>query len=386
MNILLRKNRISALLILTVMSAMLLVSCSGSADEDSLAGNVPGMVVRFTLQSTMSGTSSGSNAADGYEDGSADENYIDVNNSCRVLFFSVNNTFLGTLNRPTVAAISGTGYKQYSLYGIPPENLPSDFKIMVAANWPDMSAVDNAEAGSTTIDDICRNLASCFDYEVGSPLSVEEGRLMPFFGIHSYTGINIVPGTTTLPEEITMLRALAKVEVLFYTDSDDVPADVRLCGFNLRGFCAPAAVYSQNDYGQGNDWENDYLHRLHLVSADNNNEPGAGARIASLIPRESESLYRYSTYVPEYRNLLDNGTPVPDEAFIELRLSSQSALDEPFRLYFAEYSGSSSANTSLPRYNIERNNIYRFNISLHRGKLVITARPWNYRPQPEINA
>ncbi|MDE6157343.1 MAG: hypothetical protein K2F78_04270, partial [Muribaculaceae bacterium] len=270
--------------------------------------------------------------------------------------------------------------------GTPPETLPADFKIMIAANWPDMSAVDNAEPGATTIDDICHNLASSFDFTAGTKLNLENGPLIPFFGIREYTGINIVPGTTTLPETITMLRALAKVEVLFDSDADDIPASVRLCGFNIRGYCAPMGVYSQNDYGQGIDWDNDYLRRLHLISADNNNEPGAGRRVVGLEPIKTEKGYCFTTYIPEYRNMTADRKPASDEACIEITLASQSSQEEPFRLYFAEYAGSTSSNTSLPRYNIERNNIYRFNIKLHCGKLIITARPWNYRPQPEINA
>lgn len=358
-------------------------ACSSGGDAEISSDSRPSnMIVRFSLPETAS---DGSISGAGYEDGSFIENYIDVENSCRVLFFSVNNTFLGVLDHQFVAEIKGTGYRQYSLSGIPPLDLPSDFKIMIAANWPDMSSIDNAVAGQTTVDDICRDMASVFDVAPGFKLDAESRQLMPFFGIHSYSGITVRPGTTTLPEAVTLLRAMAKVEVIFSGGASDMPSAVTLCRYNVRGYCAPSGVYSQNDYGQGHDWENDYLHRLHLVTADNGNDREAIGRRSDLSP-SADHTCRWIAYVPEYRNLKADGTPASDEAYIEIKLPSQMPDEKPFKIYFSTYSGETSANTTLPRYNIERNNIYRFNVSLLHGQLTIIARPWNYRPQPEINA
>lgn len=360
-------------------------ACSNGYNEDiSSDRRQTNMVVRFTLPESAS-ASENSRAGDGYEEGSLIDNYIDVHNSCRVLFFSKNNTFLGQLDHQVVTEIPGTDRRQYNLCGIPPQNLPSDFKIMIAANWPDMSVIDNAIAGSTTIDDICHAMASVFDMPPGFTLDPENGHLMPFFGIRSYSGISILPGTTTLPESITLLRAMAKVEIIFDGGASELPAAVTLCHFNVKGYCAPSGVYDQNGYGQGNDWESDYLHRLHLVTADNNNDPEASGRRTDL-KMSADGAYRWTAYVPEYRNLKADGSPAPDEAYIEIKLPSQASDEKPFRIYFSSYSGETSANTTLPRFNIERNNIYRFNVSLHHGRLTIITRPWNYRPQPEINA
>lgn len=360
-------------------------ACSAGGNDDFPSDRrQSNMIVRFTLpEQAAAGEPSG--AGNGYEDGSFPENYIDVQNSCRVLFFSTNNTFLGLLDRQVVAEITGTNYRQYNLSGIPPLNLPSDFKIMIAANWPDMSLIDNAIVGATTIDDICHGIASVFDVPPGFKPDPENGQLMPFFGIHSYSNITIMPGTVTLPEPITLLRAMAKVEVIFSGADTELPPAVTLCRFNVKGYCAPLGVYDQSDYGQGNDWDTDYLRRLHLVTADNNNEPEAAGRRTALAMADDGS-YRWTAYVPEYRNLRADGTPAPDEAFIEIKLSSQAPGEKPFRIYFSSYSGETSANTTLPRFNIERNNIYRFIVSLHHGRITIIARPWNYRPQPEINA
>lgn len=382
------KSKITAgklLKVVLLIFGLTLGACSTGYNEDTSSDRrQTNMVVRFTLPESAS-ASEKSRAGDGYEDGSLIENYIDVQNSCKVLFFSQSNTFLGMLDRQVVAEIPGAGRRQYNLCGIPPLNLPSDFKIMIAANWPDTSVIDNAIAGSTTIDDICHAMASVFDTLPGFMLDLENGHLMPFFGIRSYSGISILPGTTTLPESITLLRAMAKVEIIFDGGASELPPAVTLCHFNAKGYCAPYGVYDQNDYGQGNDWDSDYLHRLHLVTADNNNDPEASGRRAELSIC-ADGPYRWTAYVPEYRNLKADGTPAPDEAYIEIKLSSQAPAEKPFKIYFSTYSGETSANTTLPRFNIERNNIYRFNVSLHHGQITIFTRPWNYRPQPEINA
>lgn len=370
-----------ALLIL----GLALGACGAGGNDDIPSGRAQSnMIVRFNLPAPAADVA-GSGAANGYEDGSEIENYIDVQDACRVLFFSINNTFLGELDHQSVAEVTGSNYKQYNLSGIPPENLPSDFKIMIAANWPDMSAIDDALVGFTTIDDICHNMASVFDVPAGFRLDSESRQLMPFYGIREYRGITILPGTTTLPEAVTLLRAMAKVEVVFDGGESAETPTVTLCGYNVKGYCAPSAVYSQDDYGQGQNWETDYLRRLHLVTADNNNEPEASERRA-VFDMSADGTQRWTAYVPEYRNLRPTGAPAPDEAYIEIKLASQAPDEKPFRIYFSNYAGETSANTTLKRYNIERNNIYRFIVSLHHGKIIIIARPWNYRPQPVINA
>ena len=358
-------------------------ACRGSGYDEASGKGEARIVVSFSLPAGYDGTPS----ADGYEEGTAAENLIDVENACRVLFFSVHNIYLGSLERQAVASMDGERYRLYSLSGIPPEDLPSDFKIMIAANWPDMSAIDNAVVGATSIDDICHNAFSRFEAPEGFFLDPEQGSLMPMFGIHSYEGVTAAPGTTELKEPVTMLRALAKVEVRFDGDTEEGMPQVALCGFNTAGYCAPVAVYDQNDYGQGTDWENDYLHRLHLTTPDNNNDADAASRRILLTPQTDGAGYSvWTVYIPEYRNLLADGSAAPDEAFIEILLPYQNADETPFRIYFADYDGATTSDTGLPRRNIERNNLYRFKVSLQRGELIITTRPWNHRPQPDIQA
>lgn len=383
------KNTTGALQwVVLLILGLTLGACNNGYNEDiSSDRRQTNMIVRFILPESASAFDK-SRAVDGYEDGSLIENYIDVQNSCKVLFFSNDNIFLGKLDKQVVAEIPNTNYCQYNLCGIPPLNLPADFKVMIAANWPDMSAIDNAIAGSTTIDDICNAQASVFDMPPGLMLDLEKRHLMPFFGIREYSGVSISPGTTELREPITLLRAMAKVEVIFDVDGGDseLPPTVTLCHYNVKGYCAPFGVYKHGDYVH-NDWDSDYLHRLHLVTADNNNEPGASDRRAKLA-MSADGAYRWTAYIPEYRNLNDaDGTPAPDEAYIEIKLPTQAADEKPFKIYFSHYdSGDTSANTTRPRFNIERNNIYRFTVSLHNGKLSIITPPWNYRPQPEISA
>lgn len=368
--------------------AALLVSCHDRSGDSPLPDgpDSPQLILRFNIPRSVA-AGAGGNAADGYVKGSREENLVDVYGNCEVLFFNMDNVFVGKLDKTLIADVEGSDYTQYNVGGIPPENLPADFKLMVIANWPDISEAQAAVVGTTKIDDICHSLSSQFAVYSDFILDAASSRLMPFYGIHSYSGVDWKPGTSvSLDEPVTLLRAMAKIEVNFEATDGYRLGGVTLSGYNQRGYCAPSGVYSQNDYGQGNDWSNDYLRRLHLVSADNNNDAGAASRTLPLRHCGDGDSQSWIAYVPEYRNLRADGSPAADEASLLLTLVSPTGAETPFRLFFADYSGTSSADNSVKRYNIERNNIYRFDISLHDGRIEIFARPWNYRPQPEIEA
>lgn len=381
-----RKRRPTAALLAVAAILLTIIAggCSRSDDAEPADDATRSIAVSFRVPLDSSADSS--QTADGYEEGTPDEALIDVAENCRVLFFTTSNTFLGELQNTNVAEIPGTGFRQYTVIGNPPENLPLDFRIMIAANWPDAGAIDEADPGATTIDDICLSAASQYAASAGFTLDPDAGRLIPFYGIREYRGIT--PGAaTTLAEPVTLLRAVAKIEVVFDCEKADLPRSVELIGHNAAGCCAPSRVYSQADYGQGQDWANDYLRSLHLTTADNHNDPDATSRrLAMNATSDADRTTRYTIYVPEYRNLRDDGSAAADEAYIEIRLPSQSADEVPFRIYFANYSGQTTSSATLKRNNIERNNIYRFNVTLRDGRIIILARPWNYRPQPEINA
>ena len=135
----------------------------------------------------------------------------------------------------------------------------------------------------------------------------------------------------------------------------------------------------------GYDWDSDYLHRLHLVTADNNNDPEASGRRAELSIC-ADGPYRWTAYVPEYRNLKADSTPAPRrglyrnktvvagpgrKAVQNLFLNIFGAKPLPIRHSRGLILNATISTDSMCRYILAKLQFYT---------------SWNYRPQPEINA
>lgn len=384
-------RRLTATACAIVLSACLLTSC---IYEDEPEPNTEPETVSFisiALDVPVPDNAKPiSRANGGYQDGDMLENYIDVNrNDYRIYFFDEDNKLITQFVPSGFKVVEGTNYRRYEINGLTPKQLERyrNFKVMVAANWFTYPTVT---PGQHTVDDVCNSVISRFDCLTNHELSITERRLIPMYGIHEYKDVTFeLNKTTTLDEPITMLRAMAKVEVILDVEQDIEISDVTLNGHNARGYSAPQGVYSQADYGQGLDWENDYLHRLHLENGANDPAaPGRKLSFRCVNKRTTDQKETWVAYIPEYRNVAADGTAAPDEAFIDLHLNIQDQSETPFRIYFADYgtngsTGSAGAST-LKRMDIERNNIYRFTLNLVDNRLVIYARQWNYRPQPSI--
>lgn len=168
----------------------------------------------------------------GYEDGETDENYIDITGgNYRIYFFNTDNKFIASFDPYGFITADGNDYRQYNVLGQAPDALVghSTFKMVVLANWPKYPEDDAnipLKEGETTIADICN--ASWAQYDCltdgkTNPTSValdpDAGRLMPFYGVHEYNDVTFKPGVATiLPEPVTLLRAMAKVEVILQTE------------------------------------------------------------------------------------------------------------------------------------------------------------------------
>lgn len=324
-------------------------------------------------------------ATDGYQDGDSYENYIDIDRGrYRIYFFDKQDKLIEEFRPAGFSTVDGSDYRKYELFGITPKALAgqSPFKVIVLANWPAYPAVS---PGQTTIDDICNSDFSRFNCLTDFGLSPEANRLIPMYGIRRYENVVFKKGErTVLSEPITMLRAMAKVEVMLNAGNDISITDVTLHRHNALGYCAPQGVYSQDDYGQGLDWTNDYLHRLHLVGG-NNDADATGRQLPFRCVGQDSGKKKWIAYIPEYRNVTSDGTAAEDEAYIDLHLNIQTADEPPFRIYFAKYGPDGATNTdNVTRMDIERNNIYRFTVKMADNRMFIFVRQWNYRPQPPI--
>ena len=343
--------------------------------------------------------------AEEYEAGETNENYIDIaGGNYRIYFFDGENKFIARFEPSGFISTEGSDYCQYSVLGKAPDALVkySDFKMVVLANWPhypedlDKESNENLslKKGETTIADICNAdwaQYSCLTDEKGvtsialNPFvaNPNERKLMPFYGVHEYKGVTFTSGIATiLDEPVTLLRAMAKVEVILEIEDKEFADDLsfsslKINRYNAKGYCAPKDVFLQDDYvHKGDDkWENDYVRTLHLVN-DKNDEVEKELVFRHVKQwNEGEKLCdKWVAYLPEYQNI---GV---DDAYssIKAKFNIQLASDTPHTIYFANYNGGKADNSNGNRLNIERNNIYRFHVKCtsYNYSLLLTVSDW----------
>ena len=358
-----------------VLGLLLLASCreDGAVCAPPGGGRQLSMVLRVP-----------SNApAEGYEDGSAYENYIDMTeDGCRVYFFTADGSdaFIARFEAAEVVPVAGSGYVDYTLLGEVPEELArhQDFKIAVLANWPEYADVSLAP-GTTTIKDICNADWARFDI----PKSFELGpdNLIPLYGVHTYSGVTFRPGVATLLDEpVTLLRAMAKVEVILETDDYfNLAFDrVWVSRYNKTGYCAPDAA-AEDDYDHGGVWADDYAGKVHLVDGGETGEDLPLLKVsretgAANAAGDKTVTEKWIAYLPEY----DNRSAGDNYACIEAKFNIQVGNDRPHTMYFSDYDDGKTDNSAANRLDIERNCLYRFNVKCtgYDYKLALSVSDW----------
>lgn len=360
---------------LTLMLVIILVSLSCSNDivlAELQHNNEVEIGVGFRVPNTVA-------LKEGYELGSQLENYIDIpRKDYRVYFFDTNNVLIAEFTPAQLIKTDQANYTDYQLLGKAPQELRgyTDFKILVLANWNsnDFYFDDfSIEEGTTTIDDICKAQWAKFKAFSGF-LDIEDDRLIPFYGVHLYQGVKLIPGEVVrLAEPITLLRAMAKVELVVNTEDDIYITDARVVGHNQAGYCAPANVYDQSDYGQGDNWETDYLPSIHLINGANDTNATSNELVFVRQNAKSEDKdEKWVVYLPEYDNIGAN----EHFAYIEVKFNFQADDENPHKIYFSNYNNGTTDNTD--RLNIERNNLYRFNLSISPMLFDVSVTVWKF--------
>lgn len=350
------RSAAAALLLLAALAAASCIYDDGEEEPDdrTLLG------VGFSLPMSLSEAG----GDDRYVSGEGYENYIDLGrDGYRIYFFDAENKYIARFVPMFVSPVSGAD--RYEVLGRADELAGlSDFKIVVLANWPSYPDDSALTPGSTTIDDLCTAETALYDALPSFELNPAAGRTIPFFGIHRYTGLTIAKGTrTTLAEPVTLLRAMAKVELVVGTDGISL-SEVRLHGYNKQGYCAPAGVYSQSDYDHSGDWGADYVQRLHLVGGENDKD--AASAVADLFRKSGAPRETWVAYVPEYSN-----TGASDyKSRLRFKLNISGIVDDKvYSLYFADYEEGAviqpdGAAAAPPDgyFDLWRNNCYRYEI------------------------
>lgn len=402
---------ISATIILGNLLSFSLTSCQADADADAPAPTSK-MSVSFRVETRNDELSVGDEPQSGYEEASKWENYINIaNGDYKIGFFDVDNNCITPFTPQKIEADDKGTYIDYTLTGEVPGilTLYSNFKIVVLANWgsyPEMIM-------GTHLDAICcpndENLGR-FQYFAGPDFKIYDGttakedvtRYVPMYGVKEYKNVKfgigneenptVVYDKTTGP--VNMLRAIAKVEVMFdttdeYTLAYDPEAEnvdeikpLYLTNYNEYGYCAPEGAYSEGDYYH-KDWETDYWQgHLHLVGGSNH--PKEKLAMTKMTNKDGKDVW--VAYLPEYRNVASTSTTKDCQNAATSNANITPARiavpllrnEQPQTAYidFATYDDKGEPDKAI---NIERNNLYRFTIThVDQGlKWKVKALPWN---------
>ena len=324
-----------------LLSLLLLASCSRN-DEVAVAEGEEGKVqVTFTLK--LDNESSASRAMSRAEDNTWGDEY---NND-------LGNDYDNRINDLQVVIYEGNTFKckvtnlsfykneeknEYTYLGSISETLTAntEYKIMVFANCADWANITS----KTNLSD----LSYTYNENMG----------IPMWGVITQT-LSLVPGSRQELDEISLLRAVAKVEVSMNVEGYTLQS-VSIDNSNKQGYCLPkdyTLVGNTTDLDREEDTDittfNPYKDSEKIEDRTFTNENGT-----------------YYIYLPEYNNSTN-------AAKIQVTVKNNTTNEEkPYDLEFKDYVN--GAPTGDP-YDIVRNHIYHYTITgVNDGKLKLEYR------------
>ncbi len=380
------KGCILSALFLTLL-ILSLFSCIG--DDYDVAMEESASYSQLKLSFVIPNAVVATRAEEGYEDGIGYENQIDItNHDFRIYFFSYsdNDTNGGTLLAqftPTrTTSSSSSDETLYTVTGVVPDELleVDCFRVVVLANW-DNSYPDVVE-GTTTIDGLTEGEYTTFLAE--DKFSLDADNLIPFYGVQEFKDVKIEEGSTTnLDKPISLLRALAKIEIILNDDDDELSfSEVTLHNYNSTGYSAPKGIYLANQYHTG-VWANDYVQSLHLYNNGANDDDATQNSINFIkiqdrvvIDGEVTQYETWELYIPEFNNMDD------DFSYITTVLKGNSLTNTIFFAMYDEdgttkaYDSGASDAEKAKRIDIQRNNLYRFYVGFY-SSIRVSVQNWN---------
>ncbi len=355
-----------------------LTSCSDVYDdiESGKFDSKSHLVLTFVTPNDDTSTRSAVEDPDGYEAGIDYENTVNIDEGdYKIYFFTYDSstkdagTLIAEFEPESITQSSTSSTTTYTVTGDVPETLMnvSNFRVVMLANWGWW--YQNVEEGVTTIDDLCEGGNSTFYAD--KKFIIDQNNLIPFYGVQEYSGVTFTYGTTTtLSTPVSLLRALAKVEVILTSDSDVEEFDnVSIVNYNAQGYCAPWQVYTAADYDTDASknpdtdfWPDEWVTDLHLVGEAN--DTGTKTQVFTKVSGTTQDTWRI--YLPEYNNMSE------DYSYITLTIDG-----EPYEIYFADYEDGVTDNTETSnRYNLKRNNLYRYYVTLKNRELRVFVETW----------
>lgn len=330
------------LVAMLALSSCIMDDGSGDVAPDTDAGVQVGLHISLGTPAGAAKVPAGN-----YDDATATayENFIDIENGgYRVLFFDMDNRYLATFEPQKFTALGSDRLtsKTYEVTGKVDADMPSNFKVVVLANWP--SYPQNLVRGVTTVADICSADNARFSYHSIYQLSPSE--LIPMYGIKECKNVTLRDKIIVPLGTVHLLRAMAKVEVLG-TEGPWTIEEVKLHNYNGFGYCAPADVFNEADYVRY-DYALDFNTNIHIPT---------GAFMQSALSLGEVASGHFVIYVPEYQNTL-NGIGIGNKATLGIRFKERT--DKEYAVDFKYYQSPSADVTEGTPFDIRRNYDYRF--------------------------
>lgn len=351
-----------------------MVACS--SQEESLPEVESTLLAVFTLDlgdTEAYGTTRATPTDGEYMLGSGLENFIDFpRRDFRCYLFGTDNAFISTLDVVSIYSLGGEEEKKYQIRLRLKDTeevknaLTTDCRFVFLANWGNY--IDPTPG--MNIGGLCTAPSAEFEFSQQKTL-LSADNLIPMYGVKEFdSGVQDFKDGKKISDigTIHLLRAFAKVDVnINFEDFTETPVvtSVSLTHSNSKGYKAPANVTKEEQYVTGS-WFTDYTPV---------NIPGDATDIALTLTKD-KSTGNYVTYVPEYRNVNEQGKP--------LELDNRSRIKICFTIGDVETVGlnveghvdfcySDTPPTGVTpgqHFDIARNNWYKFNVTA-KGKDIV---------------
>ncbi|MST85056.1 hypothetical protein [Hallella mizrahii] len=368
--------------VMTALFALVLVlafaSCRDSDDEDDSHA----VTVVFTLsvndavkttaaKSRATAPPEGTGTWQNYDpQGDADdyENGIDFN-KIFVYFYNVGGNYVGQVKDMSVYQDAS----QSNVYHIVGKMDISKDEIVDDQFTGHMVVYVNMEQPSTTAawtDDAVHNIT--YSYDPNNPTYI------PMWGVKKVS-FSTTAGTQQNLDEVSMLRAMAKVSVQLDTDimKGWTIRSISIDRWNNKGYCLPGVIS-----GLDNTKDLTFNNSLHVFTGSGEATAIKATPIDFTATATTASTASKNLYLPEYDNTSAGVTP----ATLSVTLTDPDGKkDGPYKLKFVQYDGS-DAPTGAP-YDIVRNHWYQYIIYKNAERTLtvkLTVRKWNREDHPEI--
>lgn len=348
-----------------------MVACS--SQEESLPEVESTLLAVFTLDlgDTEAYGITRATPTDGeYDKGSGLENFIDFpGRDFRCYLFGTDNVFISTLDVVSIYNL-GEEEKKYQIRFRLKDTeevknaLTRGCSFVFLANWGNYTDPTPV----MTIEELCTASSSKFEFSQQKTL-LSDNNLIPMYGVKEFeSGVPDFKAGKDISDigTLHLLRAYAKVDVnIYFEEFTETPVVtfVSLTHSNDKGFKAPANVTKEDQYVTGS-WFTDYTPV---------NIPDDVTDIPLTLTKD-ENTGHYVAYVPEYKNVDENGNTLDSHSQIKINFTigdvAVGGLNVEGYVDFRYSDNPPTGVTPGQHFDIARNNWYKFNVTA-KGKDIV---------------